>query len=279
MMTARAKKKTGTIIIYIILLICVAIMLFPIIWLILTSLKIQKDYYSSPPIWIPVKITFNHYQVLFTTYGAFPFIKNSIIIATGNTLLVLLLGIPTAYAIARHSVGGKNLAFYILSQRMLPPVAAIIPLFIIFSKIHLLDTYLGLILTYSIFNLSFAVWMLIGFFHDTPKELFEAAMLDGCNEIQTIQKIIIPIIAPGIVVVALFCFIFAWNELMFAMTFSRERAKTLMMLITSTMQSPTGIFFGEAAGAGVIALVPPFILTLFFQKYLVRGLSFGAVKG
>jgi len=277
-MNARIKKKLMTSSIYVLLIIFIVITLFPLLWLLITSIKIPKDYYASPPVWLPSQVTIEHYKVLFTTYGAGPFIKNSIIIAAGNTILVLLLGIPAAYAIARHSIGGKNFAFWILSQRMLPPVAAVIPLFMLFSKLRLIDTYTGLILTYSIFNLSFAVWMLIGFFRDTPQELYEAAMLDGCNEVQTIIKVILPIIAPGVVVVALFCFVFAWNELMFAMTFSRTNAKTLMMVIASTMQSPTGIFFGEAAGAAVIGLIPPFILTLFFQRYLVRGLSFGAVK-
>ncbi len=277
-MNARIKKKLMTSSIYVLLIIFIVITLFPLLWLLITSIKIPKDYYASPPVWFPSQVTLEHYKVLFTTYGVGPFIKNSIIIAAGNTILVLLLGIPAAYAIARHSIGGKNFAFWILSQRMLPPVAAVIPLFMLFSKLRLIDTYTGLILTYSIFNLSFAVWMLIGFFRDTPQELYEAAMLDGCNEVQTIIKVILPIIAPGVVVVALFCFVFAWNELMFAMTFSRTNAKTLMMVIASTMQSPTGIFFGEAAGAAVIGLIPPFILTLFFQRYLVRGLSFGAVK-
>jgi multiple sugar transport system permease protein len=277
-MNERIKKKLMTSSIYVILIIFIVVTLFPLLWLLITSIKIPKDYYSSPPVWFPSQVTGEHYKVLFTTYGAGPFIKNSIIIAAGNTILVLLLGIPAAYAIARHSIGGRNFAFWILSQRMLPPVAAVIPLFMLFSRFRLLDTHIGLILTYSIFNLSFAVWMLIGFFRDTPQELYEAAMLDGCNEVQTIMKVILPIIAPGVVVVALFCFVFAWNELMFAMTFSRTNAKTLMMVIASTMQSPTGIFFGEAAGAAVIGLIPPFILTLFFQRYLVRGLSFGAVK-
>jgi multiple sugar transport system permease protein len=279
MTKAIARAGVQNALIYVVLFAAVALTVFPLLWLLVTSLKLPLDYYSRPPIWIPHKVTLSHYIVLLTTYGAVPFIRNSLIISIGNTILVLLVGIPTAYAISRYNVGGRNFAFWILSTRMLPPVATLIPLFLLFSALRLIDTYIGMILTVAIFNLSFAVWMLSGFFRDTPQEIFEAAMLDGCNELEVIFKVIIPIVAPGVAVVALFCFVYAWNELMFAITFTRSSTKTLMVLITSTMQSPTQMMFGEAAGAAVIGVIPPFLMTLFFQRYLVRGLSYGAVKG
>jgi len=275
----KSHKFLITIVIHIVLVFVTIIMLFPLIWLVSTSFKLPVDYYSSPPVWFPSNITFNHYKTLFTTYGAIPYLKNSLIVSIANTLLVLLLSIPASYSIARLKVGGNQLSFWFLSQRMLPPVASLIPLFILFSKIRLLDNYLSLIIAYTIFNLPFAIWMLIGFIQEIPRELEEAAALDGCTEIQVLWRIILPLVLPGLVVISLFCFLFAWNELMFAITFTRRNTKTLMVLLASTMQSPTGMFFGEAAAAAIIGVTPSFVLTMFLQRYLVRGLTLGAVKG
>jgi multiple sugar transport system permease protein len=278
-MTKRARGFLGSAAVYSILSVAIVFVLFPLAWLVATSVKLPVDFYSSPPVWIPRDFTFGHYTRLFTTYGAAPFVRNSLIIALGNTALVLLIAVPAAYSMTRLKVGGHSFAFWILAQRMLPPVASAIPLFLLFARVGLLDTHISLILTYSIFNLAFAVWMLVGFFRDTPHEIYESAMLDGCTHLQIILRVIVPIIAPSIAVVGLFCFVFAWNELMFAITFTRSEAKTLMVLITSTMQSPTGIFFGEAAAGATIGILPPLFITVFFQRYLVRGLSMGAVKG
>lgn len=278
-MSGKRNRRIGTALTYVVLLAVVVVVMFPLAWLVSTSFKLPVDYYASPPVWIPDSLTLQHYQRLFTTYDALPFIQNSLIIAVGNTILVLVLAVPAAYAMTQLRVGGTNLAFWILTQRMLPPVASTIPLFFLFARLRLLDTHISLMLTYSIFNLAFAIWMLVGFFRDTPRALYESAIIDGCNHLQVVTRVLVPIIAPSIAVVGLFCFVFSWNELMFAITFTRSEAKTLMVLIASTMQSPTGQFFGEAAAAATIAVVPPLVVTLFFQRYLVQGLSMGAVKG
>jgi len=276
---AKSKKQVIVGLKYIILIIFALVGIFPILWLIVTSLKLPREYFSSPPVWIPKVITIEHYKALFTTYGGLPYFKNSLIIALGNMFLVLLIGIPTAYAISKYKVGGEKFSFWILSQRMLPPVATVIPLFLLYRKFNLIDTHIGLILAYAIFNLPFCVWMLIGFFDEFPVEIQEQAMIDGCTEIQSLGKVVLPVIMPGIAVVAIFCFIFSWNELMLALTLTTTNAKTITVLFASILQSPTGIFFGEAAGAAVVSLIPALILTFFFQKYIVRGLTLGSVKG
>lgn len=264
---------------YLVLIFFVLIAFFPIFWLIETSFKLPKQYYASPPAWIPNPLTLRHYKSLFTTFGAIPYFKNSLIIAFSNTILVLLVSVPAAYAISRYKVGGETFSFWILTQRMLPPVAAVIPLFLLYNRIGLIDQHLSLILSYTIFNIPFAVWMLISFFREFPVEIQEQAMVDGCTELQSLILVVLPIITPGLVVAALFCFVFSWNELMMALTFTRINAATVTVLFAGILQSPTGVWYGEAAGVAVMALIPAFVLTLFFQRYIVRGLTLGGVKG
>jgi len=243
-----------------------------------TSIKLPKDYFSNPPVWIPNNFTLEHYVSLFQNYDGGSHFTNSIIIAVFSSILTLLLSIPAAYAIARHGVGGKGFSFWILSQRMLPPVAAIIPLFLLYVKFGLIDTYTGIILSHTIFNIPFAVWILIGFFADFPREIQDQAMVDGCSEFGTIWRIILPVIIPGVLVVTLFTFVFSWNEVMFSLTFGRTETRTITKLFQSLLQSPTGIFFGPAAASVILGVIPAYTLTLFFQRYLVRGLSLGSVK-
>lgn len=164
------------------------------------------------------------------------------------------------------------------SQEMMPPVAPVLPLFILFFTIGLLDTHPALIITYTIFNLPLAIWLLMGFFDEFPQEIQEQAMVDGCSELSALVKVILPIIAPGIAVVALFCFIFAYNEFLFAVTLTRGNTRTMMVLLSS-FQIPQRYYFGEVAAASIIGVVPAFLLAVFFQRYLVKGLAMGGLKG
>lgn len=252
--------------------------LLPIAWVLSTSVKLPRDFYASPPMWIPPHPTFAHYTALFSDYNAGEYYRNTLIVALGNTFLMLVIGIPAAYAVARYRVGGVALPFWMLVQRMLPPVAGLIPLFLIFQRLRFIDTYGGLILAYGAFNLPVAVWMLIGFFREFPEDLQDAAMVDGCSELGAIRRILLPLLAPAIAVVALFLFTFAWNELLFPLILSGTSTKPIMLLFVSLLQSPTGLLFGEAAGAVAISIIPAYSLALFFQRYLVRGLTQGALR-
>ena len=265
--------------IYLALFIGLFFALFPIAWTISTSFKTFKEYYTFPPVWIPHYPTLNNYKyILFTWTSGLKYLLNSTVIASLNTVLVLLISIPAAYGIARFRIGYENLSFWILSQRMLPPIAVVIPYFLLFKKLGLIDTYLSLIIVYLPFNIGFAVWLLIGFFEDFPRDVEEAAMIDGCSRLDAIVKVVIPIIAPGIVVCAIFCFIFCWNEFMFALILTRQTAKTVTAQLAA-FQSPTKIMWGEMSALVVFAIIPVFILALLVQRYLVRGLALGAVKG
>ena len=273
------KRIFNVTLIYLALFIGLFFALFPIAWTISTSFKTFKEYYTFPPVWIPHYPTLNNYKyILFTWTSGLKYLLNSTVIASLNTVLVLLISIPAAYGIARFRIGYENLSFWILSQRMLPPIAVVIPYFLLFKKLGLIDTHLSLIIVYLPFNIGFAVWLLIGFFEDFPRDVEEAAMIDGCSRLDAIVKVVIPIIAPGIVVCAIFCFIFCWNEFMFALILTRETAKTVTAQLAA-FQSPTKIMWGEMSALVVFAIIPVFILALLVQRYLVRGLALGAVKG
>jgi len=252
-------------------------MMIPIGWTLSTSLKTEGDYFAFPPKWIPSKPTLEHYAYLFFRTDGFRALKSTLTIAIFNTLIVMLLSIPTAYAIARFRVGGKNLSLWILSQRMLPPIAVAVPIFLLFVKARLVDTHVGLIIMYCLFNIPFAVWLLIGFFQDFPLEIEEAALIDGCSRPQALMLVVFPLLAPAIAVVALFVAVFAWNEFLFAFVLTRSKVKTWMILISS-FQSPQNILWGEAAAAAIIGFLPGFIFVLSLRKYLVRGLTMGGIR-
>jgi multiple sugar transport system permease protein len=258
--------------------LAVLVSVFPILWVLSTSLKLPRDYYTSPPILVPREITLSHYTGLFTDYGAGLYYRNTLVIAIGNTVLVLVVAAPAAYGVARYRVGGRFFPLFVLGQRMLPPVVVLIPLFLLFRQAHLVDTFSGLILAYTVFNLPLAVWMLIGFFEDFPWELQDQAMVDGCSELGAVVRVVLPVLAPAMVAAGFFLFVYAWNELMYAIVLSRSETKPIMILFINLLRSPTGEFFGEAAGAVVLGVIPAYVLTLAFQRYLVRGLVTGAIK-
>ncbi len=263
--------------IYMALITAVVVALFPLVWTLSTSFKTTEEYFTFPPVWIPRHPTLEHYIYVISTDGL-DYLLNSLLIAGVNVLLVLIVSIPAAYAITRLRVGGENFAFWILSQRMFPPVAAIIPLFLLLSRLKLVDRYPSLILTYSIFNVAFAVWLLIGFFEEFPIEIEDAALVDGCSRARALLEIYVPMLAPGIIVVTLFCFIFAWNEFMFALILTREAAKTVTVKLAE-FQAPTKILWGEMSALATISMVPVIAFAVFLQRYLVRGLALGGVKG
>lgn len=242
------------------------------------SLKPEQDILISPVQWLPVHPTLEHYSYLLGSTHALKYIKNSFIIASINTLLTLILATPAAYGIARFRIGGSNLSFYILSQRMTPPVTIIIPLFMVMNALRLIDTHIGLVIAHLTFNIPFAVWLLIGFFREFPIELEECSFIDGASRLQAIWYIILPIIAPGIVVTAIFCFISSWNEFLMAFILTREAAKTVTVQLIG-FQSIFQPLWGELAALLMISIIPILILVFSVQRYMVRGLTAGAIKG
>jgi len=262
----------------VLLTVACAFTLFPIAWLALTSFKLPRDYFATPFQWMPSSLTIQHYFRL-ADLGGMAAVRNSLIVAAASALMTLLVAIPAAYAISKSRRGILRFApTYVLALRALPPIILLIPLFLVYARLGLLDTYVGLVLAFSTFNVPFAIWMLVGFFDDFPHEVQEAAVLDGLSELGSLVRIIVPMIMPAVAVVGLFAFIAAWNELMLATTFTGQNTRTVTKLISSLLQSPTGADFGAAAGIGVISMVPGILLVALGQRFLVRGLTAGSIK-
>lgn len=270
--TKRRLSKFGA---YIILALYTLFCLFPIFWILLTSFKSHTDINSYPPQFIFTP-TFDNYLMLISSHDFIEFLTNSIIASTASTVLVMLLGIPASYALARYAIGGNALSEWILSMRMFPPIALVVPMFLLFRFAHLLQTIWALIIVYAAMNLPFAIWLMIGFFKDVPKDIDDAALVDGCTPWTSLWRINVPAVAPGLVAAAILSVIFAWNEFLFAVILGGGSAKTLPVAVAGFV-TDRAIFWGPMSAASVIALVPIAIFAMFVQRYLVRGLTLGAV--
>lgn len=256
--------------------------LFPVVWMILTSFKTNAEYFSNPPVFIPHNFSltnyFNAMRPVPEGRGGIQGLRDSLIISIATMIVTVVVGSLAAYSFARYRTGGENLSFWVLSTRMFPPVASALPLFLLFKQFDLLDKHLALIIANTIFNLPFVIWLLKGFFEDLPVELEEAALIDGASPFGAFWRVALPLVTPGLVATALFSFIFTWNEFMFALLFTRSDVRTLTIIVPSLVGGHE-ILWGEIAAVGTVAVVPGVLLALLLQRYLVRGLTLGAVKG
>ncbi|MEM3815552.1 MAG: carbohydrate ABC transporter permease [Candidatus Bathyarchaeia archaeon] len=255
------------------------VFLFPFYWLIITSFKIELDIFHYPPVYFPMRLTDWNYRTGLIDLWGLKGITDSFIISSLNTLFVMALSLPAAYALALLPIRGRNsLLNYILSQRMLPPIAAAIPIFVLWNSIGWLDTYQALILTYSVFNLPFAIWLLTSYIQELPREVYESALVDGASRINILRHIIVPLIKPSIAIAALFTFIFSWNEFLFALLLTRSHVRPFTVIIPSLIGGHV-ILWGAIAAVTLVGLIPTVILVLMLQRHLIRGLTFGAIKG
>lgn len=279
---SRAGERMGaahllSIVRWVLVVLMLVVFLFPIFWIVSGSLKTIGEFYTNPPTIFPQSLVFSNYANALSGRGMKGLI-DSVIIALTVTVLTMVISVPASYSIARYRPGGTQISFFILSILFLPPVIGVIPLFFIFKTMRLLDTYLVMFISYLFFNLPFAIWIMKGFFEDIPVDLEQAAMMDGHSRFKVFFKIAIPMARAGIAVAALFAFVFSWNELMFASIFSRNAVQTLPLALQDYIGS-TGVAWGELCALGTIAALPGILLAVFMQKYIVRGLTFGAVKG
>ncbi|RKX52864.1 MAG: carbohydrate ABC transporter permease [Thermotoga sp.] len=276
----------------IILIVIVVIYIFPLFWMISSSFKTRVEIFSMPPKFFKFDFTLKNYRRVFykvSGWGKFArevpsefprSLLNSAIITGFSTLLAVILGTLSGYAFSRFEIPGKSdLLFFILSTRMLPSMVIVVPIFVMYKKLHLFNTYHGMIILYIVFNLSFSVWMMKGFIDEIPKEYEEAAMCDGYTRFQAFWKIILPQTYAGIAATAVFCGITAWNEYVFALILTSEETKTVPPTIAGNVLKTTGVNWGEVAAASLIFLVPVIIFTFFVRKYLLRGVTFGTIKG
>jgi multiple sugar transport system permease protein len=262
--------------------VALLIALAPVYWLVTISLKREIDQFAYPPQWIGFPATLEHYREAFGGGSFANYFLNSVILATSSTVAALLIGVPAAYGLARFEWPGNwsaNLGNWILSTRMLPPIVTIVPLFLMLRQAHLLNSLLGLALVYTAFNLPFVVWMMRSFFEEVPKEIEEASLLDGETRLGALLRIVLPLVRPGLAATAVFCLIVAWNEFLFALILTQtESAMTLPVGIASRV-TQYEIQWGAMSAAGVVAMLPVLVFATAAQRYLVRGLSLGAVKG
>lgn len=251
--------------------------IFPLFWLVLITFKSDAQMFNTTFIFTP---TLDNYKiVLFEGADYIQAFINNIIVSGGAVLLSLLVGVPGAYALARYDFPKKeDLAFTILSFRFAPEILVILPLFMIYQKIGLYDTYFGLIWVYQLITLPLLIWVLRGYFEDISVEVEQAAYLDGYSWYQVFWKMLLPLIKPGLVASALLAFIFAWNSFTFPLLLSGFKIETVTVAALRYIGSDT-VHYGQMAVAAAVAALPEVILALIIQKHLVRGLSFGAVKG
>lgn len=273
------KKETvlGTIVWYVSSTLIAIVMLFPIYWMFMVSLKLPEEIFKSPPVWFPKTPQFNNFLALFLDGDVWS-LWNSLVIAGVSTLIAMVLGTMCAYAIVRFKTGGDNLAIWILSQRMLPPIAIVFPIFLAYAFFGLSDSYPGLILLYTAFALPYVVWMMRGYLEEVPVELEEAALVDGHSYWSVLWKVTVPMARNGLIATAIFAFVFSWNEFLFALVLTRTEVITFTVQISQYFGSQS-TFWAKIAAMSVLGTLPVFVAVTILQRYLVRGISMGAVKG
>ncbi len=253
------------------------VFLFPVYWMFSVSLKRPEEIFAYPPVWYPRDPQFGNFWVLFRD-GDARSVFNSLVTASISTVIAMVFGTLCAYSIARFRTGGDNLAIWILSQRMLPAIAVVFPVFLVYAFLGWSDTYHGLIILYTAFGLPYVIWMMRGYIQEVPIELEESALIDGCNRWQVLWRVVLPMTRPGLFATAVFAFIFAWNEFLFALVLTRTQIVTFPVQITHYFGSQS-TFWAKISAMSVLGTLPIFFAVATLQRYLVRGISMGAVKG
>ena len=273
----RADRGAGLALRYVTVLAVMTLFLFPVYWLFMISFKTPAEIFASPPVWWPQSIQFANYAVLFKDGDAVT-VWNSFVLASVSTVFAMVLGTMCAYSIARFRTGGKMFGDWILSNRMVPPIVIVFPIFVLFVKLGWVDTFHGLILLYTAFSLPYVIWMMRGYIQDIPVELEESALVDGCNRWQVFVKVVWPMARTGLFATAVFTFIFAWNEFIFALVLTRSAITTFPVQVTHYFGGQSN-FWAKIAAMSALGTVPIFIVVALLQRFLVRGISLGAVKG
>ena len=276
--TRRPRKRRPPILRYLFLALMVIFVLAPLYWVFVTSIKPSDDYLATPPVWFPEEPTMVHYTAALFAYRGLQGLINSLIISISATILSCLFGTLMAYSLARFNTGGQHLSFWVLSQRFMPPIAIVLPIFLNYRVLGLNDTHLGLILAYTVFTLPVSVWMMFAYFRQMPRSLEEAALVDGCTRWTSFWRVAVPLAAPGIVAAAVFTFIACWTEFFFALVLTSRNAYTLPTVFRAFL-SFQGAQYGEASALAIVSLVPSIVLGVLVQKHLVRGLTLGAIRG
>ena len=256
-----------------------AVWVFPVIWGLLTSFKAERDVLAYPPVWLFKPTLDNYREVMFGASSILPNIWSSCVVSVSATLLTMLFAVPAAYALARLRYPAKRTSgFYVLATQMLPPVGLIIPYYLALQKIGWLDSYSGLTVIYLTFSLPFAIWLMVSYFEDVPFEMEEAALLDRAGRLRALWYVILPQVRGGIAVTAIFVFLNAWNEFMFAVVLGGNRVRPVTVAMFNFISVEQTQWARLAAGA-MLAMAPVILIGILAQRHIVKGLTVGAVKG
>lgn len=262
---------------YTVIIIWFLFSIFPLFWMITNSFKYPVQSFAIPPVWIFKPTLLNYKKALFSRHF-FLFLQNTLIVATFSTLTSIGIGLFSAYSLARFKFrGNKATAFWMLLTSELPFISIIIPIYILWERVGLLGTKTGLIIIISALNLPFAVWIMRGFIVGIPREIEQAAIVDGCSRIGAFFRTTFFLISPGLAATTVLIFIFSWNEFILALVLTGFKSRTLPVAVTAFL-SNRGILWGQMSAAGTIIAMPLFILTIIFQRYIVKGLTLGAIK-
>jgi multiple sugar transport system permease protein len=262
---------------YAIAVALVLVFVFPVYWLFIISFKTPDEIFAFPPVWYPKSLQLSNYRVLFKDGDAVT-VWNSLVLATASTFFAMILGTIAAYSLVRFKTGGENLAVWIISQRMMPPIAIVFPIFLLYVWLGWVDTYHGLIILYTAFSLPYVIWMMRGYIEDIPLELEESALVDGCTRWAVLWKVVFPMARSGLFATAVFTFVFAWNDFLFALVLTRTEVTTYTVQVTHYFGGQSN-FWAKIAAMSVLGTIPVFVVVATMQRYLVRGISMGAVKG
>ncbi len=273
--------------------VVLCIFLFPVYWTVTMAFKPADEWTptSGKTYWVPDEPTLDNFRRIFggtpggsdsflvsTPINATDSIVTSLVTSVFGTLLALLVGVFTAYGISRYRAGGKMLGFAILQLRMFPPIAIMIPVLFLWTYLQLFDSRFGLILIYGAVTFPFVVWLMKSFFDEVPREIGEAAIVDGCTQFGAFRKSVLPLVKGGLAATALFVFILNWSDFLIALVLSGNNVVTAPVFLSQITSAATGEEFGSRAALGVILITPPLLLSILIQKHLVRGLTFGAIK-
>lgn len=274
------RERLSTIGLYALTIASLVVIAFPLYWLAITSVKIGQETATWPPVFIPSQVTLENYYAVFQVEGVTQFAANSLIVALASTVLTTLLGSMAAYSLSKTYLSYRirqGLLLWILVTRIFPPITTAIPYFVIMRRLGLTDTHPALIITHVAYGLPFVIWLMLGFFQDLPADIERAAIVDGCSMWQRFRQIVLPLALPGLAVTAIFAFIYSWNEFLYASMLTSFNAKTLPVVISGYI-SDKYLRWGEMSALGTIMIIPVMIFAAGAQRYLVRGLTFGAVK-
>ncbi len=273
--SAWRKKFVATAVFYLVVIGVALVVLFPFLWMLSSSFKTQVDIISWPPK-IFFSPTLQNYHKVFGEQNFLKYFMNSTIVGTAAVGMSLILGLPAAYSIARFTQ--RKLAVFILLARLMPGISFLMPWYIVFSRLDLMDSYTALILSHILIALPIVVWIMSSYFQTIPPEMEESAMVDGATRQYAFWKIVLPLSGPGIITATTLSFLFSWNNFMFSQVLSMEKTKTLPIAVYNFL-SYAEVDWGGVMAAAVAIMAPAIVLTMIFQKYVVKGLTMGAVKG